>query len=115
MFFDLVRDQGVGGSNPLSPDQSFQILIGVIDRTPGMSPGARSRNLHEHWVFVNELTATATFSSTPPRQADIQCRQMGLSASGLRRSSRSTGQRDRITARTYLTSWLSTDRRNDPA
>ena len=32
----LVRDQGVGGSNPLSPTNSFQLSLRRVRRPPGV-------------------------------------------------------------------------------
>src|SRR5271165_1643957 len=39
----LVRDQGVGGSNPLSPTICFQLLTAAARTPPGFAPGALAR------------------------------------------------------------------------
>jgi len=43
-----IRDQGVGGSNPLSPTKSFQVLIWSPARPPGLTSGGLVRRLLGH-------------------------------------------------------------------
>ena len=54
----LVRDQEVGGSNPLAPTILFNVLDGPLDGPAGLSPGALVRSASKNDVYKPNGTAS---------------------------------------------------------